>query len=119
MFARADYINCSAIRDVLDVFCSILGQTVSEAKLRVYFSPNVDRDTRKSLCDILGFASTLNLGIYLGIPIKQPGSSSQDFNFILDRVKKKLVGWKVNMFSLVGRSVLIQASLATIPAYVM
>ena len=119
MFARADYINCSAIRDVLDVFCSILGQTVSEAKLRVYFSPNVDRDTRESLWDILGFASTLNLGKYLGIPIKQPGSSSQDFNFILDRVQKKLVGWKANMLSLAGRSVLIQASLAKIPAYVM
>ena len=58
-------------------------------------------------------------GKYLGIPIKQPGSSSQDFNFILDRVKKKLAGWKANMLSLAGRSVLIQASLATIPTYVM
>ena len=69
-FARADYVNYSAIRDVLDDFCSISGQTVSEAKSRVYFSPNVDRDTRESLCDILGFASTPNLGKYLGIPIK-------------------------------------------------
>ena len=107
-----DYINCSVIKDVLDEFCSISGQKVSEAKSRVYFSPNIDRDTRESLCDILGFASTPNLGKYLGIPIKQPGSSSQDFNFILDRVKKKLVGWKANMLSLASRFVLIQASLA-------
>ena len=118
-FARVDYINFLAIRDVLDDFCSISGQTVSEAKSRVYFLPNVDRDTRESLCDILGFASTPNLGKYLGIPLKKPGSSSQDFNFILDRVKKKLAGWKANMLSLAGRSVLIQASLATIPTYVM
>ena len=118
-FARADYVNCSAIRDVLDDFCSISGQTVSEAKSRVYFSPNVDRDTRESLCDILGFASTPNLGKYLGIPLKHPRSSSQDYNFILDRVKHKLAGWKANMLSLVSHSILIQASLATIPAYVM
>ena len=118
-FARTDYVNCSAIRDVLDDFCSVFGQTVSEAKSRVYFSPNVDRDTRESLCDILGFASTPNLGKYLGIPINRPRSSSQNYNFILDRVKQKLVDWKANMLSLAGQSVLIQASLATIPAYVM
>ncbi|KAL0000247.1 hypothetical protein SO802_019849 [Lithocarpus litseifolius] len=118
-FARADYVNCSAIRDVLDEFCSISGQTVSATKSRVYFSPNVDRDTRESLSDILGFGSTPNLGKYLGIPIKHSRSSSQDYNFILDRVKKKLAGWKASMLSLAGHSVLIQASLATIPTYVM
>ena len=118
-FARADYVNYSAIKDVLDNFYSVCGQTVSEAKSRVYFSPNVNRDTRESLCDILGFASIPNLGKYLGIPIKHPGSSSQDYNFILDRVKQKLASWKANMLSLAGCFVLIQASLATIPAYVM
>ena len=46
LFARADGTNCSTIRDVLDEFCSISRQTISEAKSRVYFSPNVDRDTR-------------------------------------------------------------------------
>ena len=61
LFAKADYVNCSAIRDVLDEFCCLLGQTVSESKSRVYFSPNVDRDTRESLYDILGFASLRSL----------------------------------------------------------
>ena len=90
LFAKVDGVNYSAIRDVLDLFCSFSGQTVSESKSRVYFSPNLDKDTRESLCDILEFASTPFLGKYLGFPLKQPGSSSQDFNFILDRVKQKL-----------------------------
>ena len=67
----------------------------------------MDRDTRESLCDILGFASTSGLGRYLGIPIKQPGTSSRDFNFILDRVKQKLARWKANLLSLAGKAVLI------------
>ena len=58
LFAKTNRVNCVAIRDVLDTFCSISGQTVSEAKSRDYFTPNVDRDTRETLCDILGFAST-------------------------------------------------------------
>ena len=119
LFAKAIHINCSAVRDVIDVFCSVSGQSVSDAKSKVYFLLNVDRDSRESFCDILGFASTPSLGKYLGIPIKHPGSSSQDFNFILDRVKNKLAGWKANLLSLAGRVVLIQASSVAIPAYVM
>lgn len=46
LFARVDGNNCSTIRDVLDDFYSISRQTISDTKSRVYFSPNVDRDTR-------------------------------------------------------------------------
>ena len=119
LFGKADGGSCAVIKDVLDEFCSMLGQSVSITKSRMYFSPNVDRDTRESLCDILGFASTASLGKYLGFPIKQSGTTSQDFNFILDRVKQKLAGWKANMLSLAGQVVLIQASFSTIPSYVM
>ena len=118
-FAKADLTDCIAIRDVLDVFCSLSSQSVSEAKSRVYFSPNVDIDTRESLSDVLGFSSTPNIGKYLGIPLKVSGDFSNEFNFILDRVKQKLAGWKANLLSLAGRNVLIQASTAAIPTYVM
>ena len=119
LFGRADGRRCAVIRDVLDEFCSLLGQSVSISKSRVYFSHNVDRDTRESLCDILGFASMPSLGKYLGFPIKHSGATTQEFNFILDRVKQKLAGWKANMLSLAGRAILIQASSSAIPSYVM
>ena len=90
LFAKANPKNCAAIREVLDLFCSKSGQSVNGVKSRVYFSPNVDRDSREDFCATLGFQSTPNLGKYLGIPIKNPGSSSQDFNFVLERVKQKL-----------------------------
>lgn len=86
LLSKADHANCVVIRDVLDAFCSKTGQTISEAKSWVFFSPNVDSDLRESLCDILGFASTPNICQYLGIPIKHP-ASPLDVNFILDRVK--------------------------------
>ena len=96
-----------------------IGQTISEAKSMVFFSPNVDQSDREALSDILGFQSTPNLGKYLGFPIKHRGASNQDFNFVLDKVKKKLAGWKANLLSLARRSVLIQASTSAIPTYVM
>ena len=104
---------------MLDEYCILSRQSISEAKSRVYFSPNVDRGTRESLSNILGFASTPSLGKYLGFPLKNIGRSTWAYNFILDRVKQKLSGWKVSMLSLASRTVLMQASSATIPSYVM
>lgn len=85
LFAKADLINCSTIRDVLDSFCARSRQSISESKSRVFFSPNVDVDTRESLCDILGFRSTPNLGKYLGFPLKHRGTNNEDLNFVLER----------------------------------
>jgi len=82
-------------------------------------SLNVDKDSKEDFCTILGFQSTPNLGKYLGIPIKHPGSSSQDFNFVLERIKQKLAGWKANLLSLAGRFVLVRHVSSTIPNYVM
>ena len=112
-FAKADLNNCLAIRDVLDMFCNLFDQSVSEAKFRVFFSP------RESLSDVLGFTSTPNIGKYLGIPMRVLGASSHDYNFILERVKQKLAGWKANLLSVAGQNVLIQASIVTITSYVM
>lgn len=66
------------------------GQKVNPIKFKIYFSPNVERDRRMEFCDILGFQSTANLGTYLGFRVRHIGSSNQDINFIIDRIKQKL-----------------------------
>lgn len=119
LFAEADMENCIAINEALQEFCSRSGQKVSEAKSSVFFSPNVDPDQRDLFSNMLGFNSTDNLGKYLGFPLKHAGVRKHDFDFVLDRVKKKLAGWKANLLSMAGRLVLIQAASSTIPNYVM
>ncbi|KAL0008923.1 hypothetical protein SO802_010425 [Lithocarpus litseifolius] len=79
LFAKANDTNCHTIKIVLNTFYSILGQSVSEAKSRGFFLPNVDRDKRELLSDILGFRSTPSLGKYLGIPIKHAEVILLDF----------------------------------------
>ena len=106
LFAKADHVNYSTIQDVLGSFCARSYQSISASKSRVYFSPNVDVDTRESLCDILGFHSTPTLGKYLGFPIKHCGANNEDLNFVLIGLSKNwLVGkptffpWQVGLFS--------------------
>ena len=60
------------------------------AKSKIYFSPNIRQEERDEMCEVLGMSSTPNLGKYLGFPLKHPGSSSHDFDFVLERVQTKL-----------------------------
>ena len=118
LFAKADRKNFTAIKDVLDTICSLSGHKINEEKSRVYFSPNVDQNSREKLSEVLGFRSTPTLGKYLGFPIKHKGSP-QDFGFIIDQIQSKLAGWKANLLSFVGRTMLTQSETSTIPNYTM
>ena len=68
---------------------------------------------------MLGINLTPNLGKYLGFPLKHSGSTSQDFNFVVERVQNKLQGWKASLLSMVGRVVMALIVLSVILAYVM
>ena len=47
------------------------------------------------------------------------GSNGHDFDFIVDRVQKKLTGWKTNLLSMAGRLVLATSVTSAIPSYVI
>ena len=78
----------------------------------------MDQNSREKLSEVLGFRSTPTLGKYLGFPIKHKGSP-QDFGFIIDQIQSKLAGWKANLLSFVGRTMLTQSVTSTIPNYTM
>ena len=103
LFAKATLENCEVIKKVLDMFCKVSGQTISGAKSRAFFSPNIDQDNKEALSIILGFQLMNCLGRYLGFPIKHRGGSNEDFNFILDKVKKKLAGWLEGELVVLGK----------------
>lgn len=110
--------NYTAIKEVLDSFCELSGQKISGDKSWVFFSSNMETDNRLELWEILGFRSTPSLGKYLGFPIKHT-STPQEFGFILDRIQSKLEGWKANLLSFAGRTILTKSVTSTIPNYVM
>ncbi|XP_075649704.1 uncharacterized protein LOC142620183 [Castanea sativa] len=119
LFAKANLKNYISVRETLDTLCELSGQKVHLNKSKVHFSPNTSPETREELCEVLGIHSTPNLGKYLGFPIKHPGSSTQDFNFVVERVQNKLQGWKASLLSMAGRVVIAQSVLSATSAYVM
>ena len=67
----------------------------------------------------MGIQATVNIGNYLGFPIKHKGVPRNRINFIVERVMSKLAGWKTRFLSFAGRSVLVKLVMSTIPNYVM
>lgn len=56
---------------------------------------------------------------YLGIPVVFSRSKKEIFAFVIDRVWKKIKGWKHNFLSRADKEVLIKAVAQTILSYIM
>jgi hypothetical protein len=55
----------------------------------------------------------------LGLPLIIGKSKKEAFQPIVDKVMKKITGWKAKTLSQAGRTVLIKATASAIPAYTM
>lgn len=62
---------------------------------------------------------TNDLGIYLGAPIIHGRIKKDHFKHVIEKVKRKLSGWKSSNLSLVGRATLVQPFTSTISNYTM
>lgn len=56
--------------------------------------------------------------MYLGLPLK-PNYKTNDFNFVLDKLSRKLQGLKSNLLSKAGRTQLITSTLTNISNHIM
>jgi hypothetical protein len=63
-------------------------------KSEMLFSPNIDLVAKKAFQDQLPIKITTCISKYLGMPTHLGRSKKIDFNFIMDRIWKKLKGWK-------------------------
>lgn len=107
------------IHEILGTFCSASGKKLSLPKSRVFFSHNTKENLASQLSTELGIERTLNLGMYLGVPLLHSRISKENFCFIVDKVRKRLSSWKSKTLSLAGRISLTQSCLWSLPAYVM
>jgi len=88
-------------------------------KSRVYFSPNTKDSQIDKICNILGMESTDDLGRYLGVPTINGRVTRAQYQYVLERLDKRLAGWKTTCLSLAGRATLVQSTLAAILTYTM
>lgn len=85
----------------------------------MYVSPNVNQKEADSFTHICGMTATKDLGVYLGVPLIHGRVQKNHFDHIINKMQRKLSGWKASMLSLAGRAILIQTVASSIPTYTM
>jgi hypothetical protein len=92
---------------------------MSLAKSKIFLPKYLDKSRFGFLESELGLKISNSFGKYLGVPILVDGRDKRAFDFILEKIRDKLAGWKVRTLSLAGRCTLIQAVTTAIPTHIM
>lgn len=103
----------------MDKFCNLSGLKISLAKSKFFCSPYTNQALVTSISEEMGIPSTNNLGKYFGFPIFYGRKSKAEYNFIVEKAKLKLAGWKASLLLMAGRTTLVTSVLAAIPNYFM
>ncbi|CAN1191878.1 Putative ribonuclease H protein At1g65750 [Linum perenne] len=119
IFAQASVTQAHVILRCLDCFCTAAGQSINKDKSAVFCSKNTDRQSRLDIAASLGIPITNNLGTYLGVPILHERTTTETYQGILNKIDKKLAGWKIKTLSLAGHVTLAKSVLGALPAYAM
>lgn len=89
------------------------------SKTEVSFSKDVDYQLRRDIVEILGVQEVDRDEKYLGLPTIIGRSKKAIFSCLIDKIWKKVQGWKEKFLSQVGKEILIKFVIQAIPIYMM
>ena len=85
-------------------------------KSKIYFF-NTETLLQRRIMKILDCQSACLPDTYLGLPLTTKEVTNEFWNTIVERIQKKLVGWKGKILSNAGKLQVIVAALQGIPIY--
>jgi hypothetical protein len=119
LFGQATVLQMQCVMRILDEFCTLSGQRVSNEKTSIMFSKNVPRSVRSQLIGLSGFREAVSLGKYLGVPLTGRAPRRADFHYIIEKVQSKLTAWKAKNLTFAGRVTLAKSVMEVVPIYPM
>jgi hypothetical protein len=115
IFCNADQVQIAHLRAVFSWFEAVSGLKVNLAKsemVPVGVVPNLESLVELMGCNIRSLPMT-----YLGLPLGANFNSKTIWNTVIERMEKKLGGWKRLYLSKGGKLTLLRSTLSSIPTY--
>lgn len=76
----------------LKLLCNNSGAKVNIGKTKIFLSKNVNWQIKQLITSKSGYQCMDDLGKYLGVPILHKKVNKNTFNFVIDKVNKRLSG---------------------------
>ena len=105
--------------DVLQANEMSSGQQINKAKTTIFFSHSTNEEPRLMIKNTLGLEEIRSYEKYLGLPSLVGENEKTSFNYIKERVWRKLQGWEEKPLFQASREILIKAVIQAIPIYTM
>ena len=94
LLLEASAATASAINNILQRYEACSGQMINREKSSILFSKNTKRATKHEVLAVLGPNSESYGGKYLGLPTYIGRNKTKCFEYLKDRIWKRIQGWK-------------------------
>lgn len=119
LFARANLIEAETILNMHSTYQRVSGQVVYVDKSEASYSRNVLTNDKEMICNMMVVKTIESHSRYLGLHVVFGRSSKTIFSLVIDRIWKKMKGWKEKCLSRVDKKILIKVVAQAIPNYIM
>ena len=118
-FCRATMEECGKVLELLSKYEEASGQKVNKSKTSIFFSKTTNAEVKRDIKEAWGVSEIMHYERYLGLPSFVGKGKKASFNYIKEKVWRKLQGWEGKLLSQAGREVLIKLVIQAIPTYTM
>ena len=119
LLLKVDEWSATHLQNILSLYEDCSGQTINKDKSSVMFSKNTKSFEKNQFMASLGITTVAQNEKYLGLPMYMGRSKKRTFEYLKERVWKRLQEWKEKLLSKAGKEVLIKAVVQAIPSYAM
>ncbi|KAJ1690962.1 hypothetical protein LUZ63_015117 [Rhynchospora breviuscula] len=118
LFSTAKGTAVQVLSRVLDAFSRVSGVQLNLNKCSLV-PFNLPAQETASIISVLQVNNTALPLIYLGLPLTLRRPDRLAYQSIIDKLQRKLAGWKSSLLSRAGRVVLASSVLSTVPVFFM
>jgi hypothetical protein len=92
---------------------------INKDKSSAFFSKGVRALTKNVVVNVMGIPRESQNQRYLGLPVHLGAAKSKEFEYLNEKIWRRIQGWKERLLSKAGKEILIKVVSLTIPTYAM